>query len=147
MPAGLSSAPSDAELAGALRVGVMRLVRRLRSERTTEDLSLNQLAVLGSLHRHGALTVGDLARLERVKPPSMTRTVNCLADAGLVLRRAHETDGRQVVVEITESAQQLLDADRRRRDAWLARRLAELAPDEREHLRRALSILDKLASS
>lgn len=147
MSESLPSVERDADLASALRIGVMRLARRLRSERSSDDLTLNQLAVLGSLHRLGELTVGELAKLERVKPPSMTRTVNCLADAGLVLRKSHETDGRQVVVQLTSEAEQLLEADRRRRDAWLARQLVELEPDEREQLRRALAVLDKLASS
>lgn len=135
------------DLPVALRLGSMRLARRLRLERGSDDLTLSQLAVLGSLERHGSSTIGELATIERVKPPSMTRIVNSLVDAGLVVRRAHETDGRQVVVEINEEARRLLDGDRRRRNVWLAHRLSELAPDDRELLRRAAPLLDRLASS
>lgn len=146
----VSEAPrteNDADLASSLRISVMRLGRRLRAERTSEDLGLNQLAVLGSLDRHGELSVGELARIERVKPPSMTRTVNCLADAGLISRRAHETDGRQVMVALTARARTLLEDDRRRRDAWLAQRLAELEPEQRGMLRAVAPILDAMAAS
>ncbi len=125
----------------------MRLARRLRTERVSDDLTLSQWAVLGSLERHGGLTVGELARVERVKPPSMTRIVNSLADAGLVVRRPHAADGRQVVVDLTEEALSLLTEDRRRRTAWLALQVAELTDDERALLARAVPLLDRLAST
>ena len=137
----------DPDLAAELRLGSMRLARRLRLERGSDDLTLSQLAVLGSLERQGDATVGELANLERVKPPSMTRIVNSLADAGMVSRRAHETDGRLVIVGLTDEARAVLVDDRRRRTAWLAQRLAELTADERELLRQAAPLLDQLAST
>jgi DNA-binding MarR family transcriptional regulator len=138
---------ADADLASSLRLSVMRLARRLRLEKSSDALSMNQLATLGTLNRCGEMTVGELARIERVKPPSMTRTVNSLAEAGLVTRRPHPTDGRQVVVDITPAARQVLDEDRRRRDAWLAQRLAALAPEQRARLRDVAPLLEELASS
>jgi DNA-binding MarR family transcriptional regulator len=123
----------------------MRLSRRLRIERASTDLSLNQLAVLGTLSRHGPLSVGELAAAERVQPPSMTRTVNSLCDLGLARREPHASDRRQVVVHLTDAARTVLDEDRRRRDAWLARRLAELTPEERRCLRQVAPILERLA--
>ena len=142
------AARTDAGLASQLRLSVMRLRRRLVTERDPDnELSLNTMAVLGSLHRHGALTVGELATLERVQPPSMTRTVTCLEELGHVSRRKHETDGRQVVVELTDTGRETVLADRQRRDAWLARRLSELTPHERAVLREAAPILERLSSS
>ena len=138
---------TDAALASSLRISVMRLARRLRLERAGNDLTLNQLAVLGTLHRAGPLTIGELAGVEKVKPPSMTRTVACLEDAGLVTRRSHDTDRRQVVVELTDDARAVLAADRQRRDAWLARRLDDLAPDDLDLLRRVAPLLEHIASS
>ncbi len=138
---------SSTDLASDLRLGCMRLARRLRTERVSDDLTLSQWAVLGSLERLGGMTVGELARVERVKPPSMTRIVNSLADAGLVVRRPHEADGRQVVVDLTDEALSLLTEDRRRRTAWLALRVAELTDDERALLARAVPLLDRLAST
>jgi len=137
----------DDGLTSALRVSVMRLARRIRLERSSEDLSLNQLSVLGTLLRSGELTLGELASIERVKPPSITRTVNCLVDAGLVARRPHETDGRQVIVDLTEQARDVLDEDRRRRDLWLAHRLDELGEADRQLLKRVAPLLDGLAAS
>jgi DNA-binding MarR family transcriptional regulator len=137
----------DAKLASSLRTSVMRLGRRLRRERTTEDLTLSQLAVLGTLDRCGGQSIGELAEHEKISSPSMTRIVNHLVEAGLVARRPHETDGRQVVIELTPTARSVLEDDRRRRDAWLARRLGDLTPDERELLRQAAPLLEIVASS
>ncbi|MGH3508320.1 MAG: MarR family transcriptional regulator [Nocardioidaceae bacterium] len=139
-------ARTDAGLASAMRVSVMRLSRRLRSERDeSEELTANQLAVLGLLSRAGALTVGELAAAEKVRPPSMTRTVNCLADKGLVRRDPHPTDRRQVLVLLTGRADEVIAESRRRKDAWLHQRLRELTPAERQILREAAPILERLS--
>jgi DNA-binding MarR family transcriptional regulator len=138
---------ADAALASSLRLSVMRLGRRLRLERSGDDRTLNQLAVLGTLDRLGPLSIGELASSEKVKPPSMTRTVACLEEAGLVTRRPHHTDGRQVVVELTAAARDVLADDRRRRDAWLAKRLGALDADELELLHRVAPLLERLAAT
>lgn len=142
-------ARTDAGLASVLRVSLGRLARRLRAERDpdNESLPVGQLSVLGVLLRTGESSVGELAAVERVQPPSMTRTVNCLEEGGYVVRRPHETDRRQVVVALSEQGEQTLAADRRRRDAWLAQRLRELSPDERHVLRQAAPILERLADA
>ena len=147
MPTVEKVARTDAGLASELRLSVMRLRRRLAVERHPDnELSLNQMAVLGCLYRNGgALTVGELAAAERVQPPSMTRTVNCLEQSHDVVRRPHETDGRQVVVELSDQGRSRLLADRDRRDAWLTRRLHELTPEERAILRKAAPLLEDLA--
>lgn len=141
-------ARTNAGLASELRTSVMRLRRRLAGERHPDnELSLGAMAVLGSLFRHDGQTVGELARSERVQPPSMTRTVNCLEEDEYVVRTPHPTDGRQVVVSLSERGHDTVLADRRRRDAWLTQRLADLTADERETLRRATPILDRLANT
>jgi DNA-binding MarR family transcriptional regulator len=147
MPSVEQIARTDSGLASALRISVARLSRRLRSERDPQNelLPVGQLSVLGALKRGGERTVGELAALERVQPPSMTRTVNCLDEGGYVVRRKHESDGRQVVVALSEKGEQTLAADRKRRDAWLAQRLRELTPDERSVLRQAAPIIERLA--
>ena len=91
------------------------------------------------------MTLGELAAHERVQPPSMTRIVTGLEEHGLVAREHHAIDRRLVIVHLTEEALGLIAADRRRRDAWLARGLRELTPDEHEALRRAVPVLEKLA--
>src|SRR5262250_835012 len=131
---------SDAGLATALRISVSRLARRLRVERTvpglTEpDLSETQLAALAALERHGAMSPGDLAEHEKVQPPSMTRVIAVLVDWELVTRAPHPSDRRQVILTVTPAGRSLVQKVRRRKEAWLARRLAELSPQERATLR------------
>jgi DNA-binding MarR family transcriptional regulator len=143
---------SDAGLAAALRISVSRLARRLRVERTAPGLgepalSDTQLAALGALERHGAMTPGDLAEYEKVQPPSMTRVIAVLVDSRLAMRAAHPSDRRQVVLTATEAGRDLVSKARRRRDVWLAKRLMELTPQERATLWAAAPILEKLSQS
>ena len=148
MPSVETVARTDAGLASELRISVMRLRRRLAGERHPDNpLSMGAMAVLGALYRNGDLSVGQLAAHERVQPPSMTRIVNALADGGYVERRAHETDGRQVVVVLTDQGRTTVRADRARRDAWLACRLRDLTPAEKDVLRRAAPLLERLANA
>ena len=146
MPTVEKVARTDAGLASELRVSVMRLRRRLANERDPRnELSIPTMAVLGSLFRHGDLTVGELAAQERVRPPSMTRKVTMLEDGGYVARQAHATDGRVVVVALTDKGRDTIAADRRRRDEWLVRQLGDLTPEERGVLRAAAPILQRLS--
>jgi DNA-binding MarR family transcriptional regulator len=141
-------ARTDAGLASTLRVSVARLGRRLRSEREPDnELGLGALSALGHLFREGPQTVGELAERDRVQPPSMTRTVTCLVDGGYAARRKNDADGRQVIVEISEHGRETVLKDRQRRDAWLARRLKEMTPEERAVLRQAAPLLERLASA
>jgi DNA-binding MarR family transcriptional regulator len=105
------------------------------------------LAVLGTLFRGGPLTVGELATAEKVQPPSMTRTVSCLADKDLVRREPHPSDGRQVVISLTDHAEEVIMESRRRKEAWLNQRLRELTPAERQTLRDAAPILERLSQA
>ena len=143
----MTSAAADTALASALRLAVMRLARRMRAERADTALTLSQLAALATLERHGPLTPRELAAAERVRPPSMTRLAASLEDAGLVTRTDHPSDGRQVLLAASPAGVALLREDRRRRDAWLAQRLRELDPADRDVLRRAAGVLDRLAAS
>jgi DNA-binding MarR family transcriptional regulator len=142
---------SDAGLASALRISISRLARRLRAERAVRglepDLSDTQLGVLATLERKGAMTPGELAEHEKVQPPSMTRVIAVLEQRGLVQRAAHATDKRQVVLTVTDAGREVVFQSRRLREAWLARRLRELTPQERAKLRAAAPILEKLSQS
>ena len=143
---------SDTGLATALRISVSRLARRLRVERVMPELaepalSDTQLAALATLERHGAMSPGDLAEHEKVQPPSMTRVIAALVDWELVTRAPHPTDRRQVILTVTPEGRSLVQRVRRRKEAWLAQRLAELSPQERATLREAAPILEKLSQS
>ncbi len=135
-----------AALAHDLRLAVMRFSRRLRSQRVNTSVTLTHLAALSTLQRHGPMSPGELAAHERVQPPSMTRVVVALENMGLVTRTPHPTDGRQVIIDLTPAAEDLLAAEARAREAWLAGRLQELSSEERAVLREASTIMDKLAS-
>jgi DNA-binding MarR family transcriptional regulator len=144
---------SDAGLASELRISVSRLARRLRAERTVNglpelsELSDTQLGALATLEHHGAMTPGELADHEKVQPPSMTRVIAVLEQRSLVMRSAHATDKRQVMLAVTDAGRDLVYQSRRLRDAWLARRLRELTPQDRAKLRAAAPILEKLSQS
>jgi DNA-binding MarR family transcriptional regulator len=143
---------TDAGLATALRISVSRLARRLRAQRaasgmTEAVLSETQLAALSALETHQAMTPGELAEHEKVQPPSMTRVIAVLEERQLVLRSPHPTDRRQVILTVTEEGRAVVQRVRRRKDAWLARRLAELTAEERATLRAAVPILEKLSQS
>ena len=138
---------TDVGLASMLKSSTLRLSRQIRRQRVEgHDLTANQLSVLGALGKNEALTIGELAAHEQVKPPSMTRIVSNMEEAGLVVRRPHDTDKRQIVVELTASAHALLQANRRRRDEWLQTKLKKLTPEERDILRKAAPVLERLAA-
>jgi DNA-binding MarR family transcriptional regulator len=133
------------QLAPMVRDAITRLNRRVRQTRPVGDLTATQLNALTSLELAGALTPRELADVERVQPPTMTKIVAKLEERGLVQRSPHPTDGRQVILAATEAGRAVLAQFERARDEWLASRLAELRPEERDTLQRAADILRKLA--
>ncbi|MEH1098126.1 MarR family winged helix-turn-helix transcriptional regulator [Micromonospora sp. CPCC 205561] len=134
-----------AQLAPQLRDAITRLNRRVRQARPVGDLTVTQLSALTSLRLAGALTPRELADVERVQPPTMTKIVAKLEERGLVQRTPHPTDGRQVILAATEGGRAVLDQFERVRDEWLAHRLAELTDAERDTLRQAAEILQQVA--
>lgn len=132
-------------LASALRMTTLRLARRLRQMRADDlELTGSQLSAMGSLLNHGDQLMGELAGLERIQPPSMTRIVNGLQERGMVVRKPSERDRRECVVALTTAGRDVLLANRRRRDEWLARQIDDLDSDEQEVLRSAVLILDRV---
>ncbi|MEV0153061.1 MarR family transcriptional regulator [Micromonospora sp. NPDC050686] len=134
-----------AQLAPQLRDAITRLNRRVRQARPVGDLTVTQLSALTSLRLAGALTPRELADVERVQPPTMTRIVAKLEERGLVRRTPHPTDGRQVILAATEGGRAVLDQFERARNEWLASRLAALGEEDRDTLRRAAEILQQIA--
>ncbi|GAA3765923.1 MarR family transcriptional regulator [Plantactinospora mayteni] len=134
-----------AQLATLLRDAITRLNRRVRQTRPVGDLTGTQLSALTSLELAGALTPRELADTERVQPPTMTKIVAKLEERGLVQRTPHPTDGRQVILATTDTGRAMLAQFDRARNEWLAGRLAELTPEDRDALQRAAEILQKVA--
>src|SRR4051794_1351808 len=133
------------ELAVALREAITRLNRRVRQARPVGDLTFSQLSALTSLQLAGALTPRELADVERVQPPTMTKIVSKLEDRGLVVRSPHPTDGRQVILAATEQGRAVFAQFEKARNEWLAVQLSALTPAERETLAQATQILQKVS--
>jgi DNA-binding MarR family transcriptional regulator len=133
-------------LASRIRLAVVRLNRRLRAQSPESAITLSQLSALSCLHKVGPITPGELAAKEGVQPPSMTRLIAALEEAGLVERRPHPTDGRQAIVELTEDGRIRVEEEVSVRERWLDRTLAELSDEERLVLSRAAEIIDRMAS-
>jgi len=139
-----SSTGTPAEVAGNLRVALMRTVRRLKRE-TDGEHSVSVVAALASVSKRGPLTLGELAEAEGVSRPSMTVLAANLLEQDLVVRELDESDGRLVRVRITPAGKRVLERSRTRRTAYLAKRLGNLSAEELRTLDRAATILLKLA--
>ena len=133
-------------LAARLRLGVTRLARRLRQE-AEAGVSPSMLSALSAAERRGSLTMRDLCRAEQVQPPTMTRIVAALVEAGLVDREADPTDGRVAWVTVTPEGRRLLERSRRRKEAYLAKALGSLEQDELRTLEDAAGILERLTDA
>jgi len=128
-----------------LRDSITRINRQMRQTRPAGELTVAQVSALWSLDAAGALTPRELADIERVQPPTMTRIVARLEEQGLVQRTPHPTDGRQVILAPTPYGRELVTRYRRAREEWLATRLSRLTQDERDTLQRAAEILARIA--
>ena len=132
-----------ARMAADLRLACMRISRRVRFE-SSHDVAPHQFSVLCRLE-DAPRTPGELADIERVAKPTMTRTVGAHGDRGLVLRQDDPADGRQVIMSLTDEGRRTLVAIRRRRDAWMSSRVSSLTVEEQDVLARATDILNRVA--
>ncbi len=131
-------------LANDLRIACQRVSRRVRFE-STDELSPHLVSALAHLNK-GPCTPGELADLERVAPPSMTRTVNCLVEKGLVTRDDNPSDGRSKLLLLTESGQAIMSRIGQARDDWMLRQLEGLTKTEQDLLREAAVLLNRVVS-
>jgi DNA-binding MarR family transcriptional regulator len=147
VPAPMTAATKTtmAGLAGVLRPSLLRLTRIVRNQRVDQSITLTQLSAMGTLAQHGPMSAGELAACERVQPPSMTKVLANLEERGLVRREQHPRDRRQAILAITDAGKTLLEQERRSRDQWLTKRLAQLTPEERALLCEVVPVLNKLA--
>ena len=130
-------------LAARLRLGVTRLARRLRQE-AEAGVTPSMLSALSSAERQGSLTMRDLCHAEQVQPPTMTRIVAALVEAGLVVRETDPADGRVTWVTVTTEGRRLLERSRRRKEAYLAKTLRALEAEELRTLEAAAGIIERL---
>jgi DNA-binding MarR family transcriptional regulator len=133
------------DTASSLRNSIVRTARELRQDAAGESgLSPTQTAVLATINREGPLTPSELAEIERVKRPTMTRTLGCLEREGLIERTPDPADGRSSLVAANDAGRERLARSRRRKSAYLARRLRKLDPEEVETLARAAALLERM---
>jgi DNA-binding MarR family transcriptional regulator len=151
MTAAAADAPAPAqtdvaELASHLRLAVARLSRRIRQETVIagEELTSSSQAALATIERLGPITLGELAAVEQVQPPSMTRIVARLEEYGYATRVVDPADRRVARAAITDAGRKLLATSRTRKDAFLAMRVARLRDADRALLARAIPLLERL---
>ena len=133
-----------AELASRLRLALVPLSRRLRQQ-NGPDLTASQASALGSIAKHGPLTVGELAERERVTSPMITKIAKNLEEAGLVTRSPDPTDRRVTRLALTAQGSKRLERNRTRKDAWLATRLADLDDADLATIEAFIPLLERLA--
>jgi DNA-binding MarR family transcriptional regulator len=142
------SSPSTAPLAGAeaterLRHSVARLARLLRQQ-DEGGLGATSISALASVRHRGPITLGELAAVEQVAPPTMTKVVEKLESHGFVVRTVDPNDRRVNRVAITAAGRRHIDATRARRTAWLAARVETLEPSQRASLGEVITVLEAL---
>ena len=144
-PVDVAADTSIADTASQLRLTVTRLARLLRQQSDT-GLTPSQMAALATVLRHGPLTLGRLAEIERVAPPTITRIIAKLEESGLVTRETSATDRRYSEVAITDAGIEVIAEIHRRKNEWLAERLRELDPDDLARLDDALHALEAITT-
>lgn len=139
----MQTAPSTVELASQLRLAITRAARRLRQQ-ADGGLTPSMTSALAVIERHGPLTPSELASVERVQRPTITRVLARFGELALIDRAADPADGRSTRVSISPAGRELLHELRNRREAYLARRIDELDADDRATLDRAVTILERM---
>jgi DNA-binding MarR family transcriptional regulator len=121
------------------------LMRRVRAAAASHELSLTEIAVMARLAKDGPATTADLARAEGMKPQSMGTTVAALEEMGMVERKPHPTDGRQVNIELTAKGADVRNRAKDAKRTWLVHAIAQLDKQEQATLFAAGEIIKRLA--
>jgi DNA-binding MarR family transcriptional regulator len=142
----MAAAPRS-DIGRALRLAVLRLSRRLRQETTgSGEVTPSQVSAMVALARRGEITLGELAAIEQIAPPSMTRIAARLEEQGFLERRADTSDRRVARVALSAEGLDWLRESRERGDAFMSSRLDLLSEEEQELLARAVPLLERLAA-
>lgn len=132
------------ELADRLHSAAIHLLRKLRREDAASGLNAPRLSALSVIVFAGPVALGDLAAAEQVKPPTMTRIVDALAQRGLVEKKKNTQDARSTLIHATAAGKKLLMQGRERRVRALAEQIAGLGGADRVVLERAAEILRRV---
>jgi DNA-binding MarR family transcriptional regulator len=131
----------------ALALGL--LIRRIRSEAPSEmsELSWTQKSVIARLEKDGPATTAELARAEGVKPQSMGTAIATLEEMGLVERKPHPTDGRQMNIKLTIKGSAMRKNTREAKHTWLAQAIDQLDKRDQAALFASVEVFKRLAGS
>ena len=143
MPSPTTKPPATQELTSRLRLAVMRLARRLRQQ-ADADITPSMLSALSNIEYRQPVTLGRLAEAERVAPPTMTKIVARLEERGLVDRTPDADDRRVNRLSLSPEGTRFIARNRSRKNAYLARKLRKLEPDEVEVLESAVEVIEKI---
>lgn len=132
------------ELATRFRFALFPLVRQLRHHNV--DLTASQASALSTISRRGPLTVGELAKAERVSSPMVTKIAKALEEEGLVSRTVDASDRRVTNLAITKEGERRLERSRSRKNAWLAQQLHALSASELEAIEAVIPVLERLTA-
>jgi len=140
---GRADAAITEELPTRLRLAIMRLARRLRQQ-SEPDMTPSMLSAMANIEYRQPVTLGHLAEAERVTPPTMSKIVGRLEDTGLVTRVVDAADRRIQRVSLSRDGAKLIARNRSRRNAYLARKLRRLEPEEVSKLEEAVGVIEKI---
>jgi DNA-binding MarR family transcriptional regulator len=142
----MANEPNIEETAGALRVSIGLLVRRLRQVQSEGELTMPETSALARLDRGGPTTATALAKCEQISPQSMGATLAALEARGFIKRRQDPDDGRRAVVSITKAGFQVLSDRRNARTGYLAQALSTgFTRAEIKQLTAAAPLIERLA--
>ena len=142
----VDAVPDVSEVAGAVRVTVGLLVRKMRQPLNEGELTIAESSALARLERGGPATSSDLARLDRISPQSMGVTVAALLERGLTERSRDPEDGRRIVLSITEAGRRTVHDKRGARTEQIATALRNgFSDDELGQLVTAAALLERRA--
>jgi len=134
-------------VADALHSAAIHLLRGVRQEDARTGIGPARLSALSVLVFAGPMRLTELALIEQVKPPTMTKVIAGLEAAGLVGRRSDRDDARAVRLEATARGTRLLQQGRRRRVKRLAAALQTLTLDELDVLARSAAIIERISAT
>ena len=121
------------------------VMRRVRATTAADGFTLTESAVIARLARDGAMTTAELARLEGMRPQSMRTTITALDRLGMIDRKPHKTDGRQVLIALSRRGMDRRKTKQDTKHSWLASAIAQLPAADRETLFAAGDIMLRLA--
>jgi DNA-binding MarR family transcriptional regulator len=145
MPTAVAADPTV--LANRLRPVLLQLNRQLRREIHSLGVTGGQVSLLIQIKYHPGIGIRELAALERISVPGMSKFISRLEEAGLVQREPVEGDQRRVGLTLTSAGQKVLRSVKSKRTAWLSARLRELDPDELEAIDAAIEPLAHLLAA